>query len=97
MLCPALCSGGWFANDADTESPGQHDGQQSCTEHPCFCNGAIVSAENPFDLQASRLPVAAAFLPTLVDDSATDLLARLEAISVVSSAPASDRVLPLLI
>ncbi len=90
-----MCSGGWFAHDA--ELPGQHDEQQSCAEHACFCNGVTVSPEKPGDLQASELPVAAAFLPALGDDSATNLLARAEAISVVSAPPASDRVLPLLI
>jgi hypothetical protein len=90
-----MCLGGWFAHDA--ELPGQHDEQQSCAEHPCFCNGAPVSPQKPVDLRASELPVAAVYLPALSDDSATDLLARAEAISAVSDQPASDRILPLLI
>jgi hypothetical protein len=92
-----MCSGGWFAHDADAELPGQHDGQQPCDEHACFCNGAPVSPEKPVDLQASELSFAAAFMPALGDDSATDLLADAEAISVGLAPPASDRVLPLLI
>jgi hypothetical protein len=96
LICPALCFGGWFAHDASAELPGQHDQRQSCDEHACFCNGATVSPEKPGNVQSFELPVAVV-LSSLVDSSAPNLFARVDAISFVSSPPASDRVLPLLI
>jgi hypothetical protein len=92
-----MCLGGPFAHDENTELPGQHDEHQSCAEHACFCVGAPVSPEKPGNLHASELPVAGVSLPASVNDSASDRLLRVEAISFVSSPPASDRILPLLI
>lgn len=95
-----MCSGAWFAHDADAELPGQPNGQKSCDEHPCFCNGAPVSPEKPGQWQLSQvseLSLAAVFLPALSGDTDTSCLGYAVATLVVSAPPPSERILPLLI
>jgi hypothetical protein len=89
-----MCLGGWFAHDTDM---GQHDEQQPCAEHACFCNGAPVSPEKPSDIHAPELSAAALFLPAVIGESATNPISQAEATQFVSSPPAFDRILPLLI
>lgn len=95
-----MCSGAWFAHDADAELPGQPNGQKSCDEHPCFCNGAPVSPEKPGQWQLSQvseLSVAAGFLPARSIDAGAGIFGHADVSLVVSAPPPSERILPLLI